>query len=304
MPTLDQLIDFFKDAQHGSDQYVRYVRNIDKKNGGQTVAWILDVVQNSEKKTVKEVIDKYDSFVLSSPSINWTSKTIDNYRTGLKKFSEVSLGFFSANAWFTRKRGKGFYLCQLIAENAIFASKKVRDLVVSGKLGTNENKKNGGNPFASWDCLLHIRDSKKKGVKSPCTINKFGYVIADDNTIANQAIKRAIIESFNIKYGKSFNLGLFDSFKDYEVCHIWDMPTDPRYYACIENLVLIPRGLAGLSDHNDDVKGLLRYEAKQRFGFVPEGKTAPGIPPFYKQIKWRFDKNFFESSITGPVQSQ
>ena len=110
MPTLDQLIHFFKDAQHGSDQYVRYVRNIDKKKGGQTVAWILDVVQNSEKKTVKEVIDKYDSFVLSSPSIKWTPKTIDDYRTGLKKFSEVSLGFFSANAWFTRKRGKGFYL--------------------------------------------------------------------------------------------------------------------------------------------------------------------------------------------------
>ena len=110
-------------------------------------------------------------------------------------------------------------------------------------------------------------------------------MIADDNTLANRAIKNAVVESFNHKFGPSKIP--FGCFKDYETCHIWDLPGDRRYYASIANLVLIPRCLAALTDHFQDVKDLLRKEAFNRFGFVPDGEAVPACK-HYNKITWRY----------------
>ena len=78
-------------------------------------------------------------------------------------------------------------------------------------------------------------------------------------------------------------------FKDYEVCHVWDLPGDRQYYASIANLVLVPRALAQLTDHNDAVKNLLRRRAYEYFDhFIPEGEALPD-DKYYKVSKnlWR-----------------
>ena len=73
-------------------------------------------------------------------------------------------------------------------------------------------------------------------------------------------------------------------------CTIWNrgLPGDRRYYASIANLILLPRALAKLTDHNDEVKKMLRYEVFKRFGFKPEEQTDdPEKPKNYNNYVWR-----------------
>ena len=90
----------------------------------------------------------------------------------------------------------------------------------------------------------------------------------DDNTYANRAMKEAI--SKGIK------------FEDFEVCHIWPGTTyDERYHTLLQNLVLIPRALAGLTDHLDDVINMLKYRAWELYGWRPDGQNIPQKPNYY-----------------------
>lgn len=300
MLTLDQLIKYYT-AVGGPKQYTNYIRSIDRINKGQTVQWIIDVVK--KKGQILDAVAKFDTFFIANRG-GLSSKTISNYKSGFTKFTEVTLGFFSANAWLTRGKGKktNLFLCQLIADNALFASKEIVEQVRQGKLGTRGNKPNN---YASWDYMAHariLRDQAgnpiKRGVSCPDNVvypricgnyqDLDQNVSADDNTYANQYIKKAVLASFKKCYG-GLGTSLYDCFTDYEACHIWDLPGDRRYYASIANLVLLPKALAGLTDHNDMVKELLRYEAFKRFQFKPDDETTPPpMPKYYDQIKWRY----------------
>ena len=295
MLTLDKLTQFYSSAQYGSAQYTRYMNALDRINGGQTARWIHDVIKG--KGTIADAVASFDSFFNEYPG-TLSDKTIQNYRSGYIKYTELALGYFSANTWLSRGRGQknSIFLCQMVADSALFASSEVVEAVKNGELGTGDNH---GNRYASWDYMLHIRAvGKKTGYKKGDTIEDVTYypklkvdypdisdhVVADDNSYANRYIKTAVLESLTRKFG---NWGLdYSNFANYEACHIWDFPSDRRYYASIANLVLIPRALAGLSDHNQQVKDMLRQAAKERFGFEPDGLIAPTVK-FYGQIKWR-----------------
>ena len=295
MPEFNALLEYFE-AVHGSKDYVQDVKLIDDTNGNRTIEWIFP--GGKPANSVADVIAKFNTLCKNNNNLN-------DYRTGFTRFTEVVLGFFSANVWFERGHSKkrSLFLCQLIADNAIFASSSIVDKVRQGELGTRENKDSKGNNYASWDYMAHARilrdqagNAIKRGVDCPDNVvypkicgdypELSKDVKADDNTYANQYIKKAVLASFKDRFG---GLGTsFYCFRDYEACHIWDLPDDRRYYASIANLVLLPRSIAGLSDHNNDVKDLLKYEAFQRFKFVPDGEKEPNAPSFYKQIKWRF----------------
>ena len=132
--TLDQLIDYYA-AAYGS-QYLNYIKAIDKKNRGKTAGWIDSVIR--KKGTVQDALDLFDQFFMNNSSLS--AKTISNYRSGFIKFSEVIIGLFSANTWMTRRQRRSTrYLCQLVADNAIFASKEVVEMIRNGKLGTDDN---------------------------------------------------------------------------------------------------------------------------------------------------------------------
>ena len=94
----------------------------------------------------------------------------------------------------------------------------------------------------------------------------------DDNTYANRAIKEAVSKSIK--------------FESYAVCHIWPKTTyDERYHTLLQNLVLIPRILAALSDYYEDVINVLKYRAYELYGWYPEGVERPIKPDYYPQ-KW------------------
>lgn len=91
----------------------------------------------------------------------------------------------------------------------------------------------------------------------------------DDNTYANVAIKQAC----------GFQKG---ELKGYETCHIWHKSTyDVRYHTCLANLVLLPRTLAGISDHHKPLTAALRYRAFELYGWKPEEEEIPIKPTGY-----------------------
>jgi hypothetical protein len=95
----------------------------------------------------------------------------------------------------------------------------------------------------------------------------------DDNSYANLAIKRAA--------------GLGKSAEGFEACHIWPLTCyDERYHTAIANIVLLPRALAGLSDHAIEIQTALQYRAFELYGWFPENTPQPVKPEFYPS-KWR-----------------
>lgn len=104
-------------------------------------------------------------------------------------------------------------------------------------------------------------------------------VTLDDNTRANQAIKRAIGVSLN-------------DIKGFEACHLWPGTAyDVRYHTVIANLVLLPRALAVLSDHDADVLAKLQYRALELYGWHPE-EVAPPSKPLNYPTCWREPEPF------------
>jgi hypothetical protein len=96
----------------------------------------------------------------------------------------------------------------------------------------------------------------------------------DDNTYANTAFKRAL----------GFQR---DEVRGFEVCHIWPRTCyDARYHTAIANLVLLPRALAGLSDHDLEIQESLQYRAYELYSWYPEGVPIPQKPSFYPS-NWR-----------------
>jgi len=101
-----------------------------------------------------------------------------------------------------------------------------------------------------------------------------GEVRLDDNTYANVAIKRALGLSPRNVVG-------------FEVCHVWPGTTyDPRYHTCIANLILLPRSLASLSDHDATVQRAIQYRSFELYAWSPEGVPLPEKPPGYP-LEWR-----------------
>lgn len=96
----------------------------------------------------------------------------------------------------------------------------------------------------------------------------------DSNNYANVAIKRAV--------------GLHRTrVEGFEACHIWPLTCyDARYHTAIANLVLLPRALAGLSDHDEEIQQALQYRAFELYEWWPEEFDAPSRPRFYPD-SWR-----------------
>ena len=300
---LQEMLAFYLNSGVGNKLYYNYVCHIEnlcqKVNGHSIADWINQEMSSNSTDPIDNLEKHINTLLLSAP-LSWTPKTKSNYKSGFIKFIHVVLGLFYGNIWLNVGNYNKLF-CDLIAANTLFAAYDVVKDVINGKLGTqfniNTKKSQSGynNPFASWDYMDHFRNNqlpKNTKVPDPTFPALFPgahpYKVADDNTYANQYIKKAIIESFERKYNTHFSGVSYTWFKNYEACHVWDFPDDRCYYASIANLVLVPRALAQLTDHNNAVKELLRYEVYKRFRFYPKTKniTPPNKPKYYPKV-WR-----------------
>lgn len=248
------------------------------------IDWINQGLSAAKKGTnLEESIEQY---ILQQISPNRLTSNQQSYlRMFLKYVCSYISGPTSINFTVSEET-----LVQIVASNAIFASADVVMDVMNG------NFKYGPNVYASWYNCKYRRGSQKKGTV-------VGGIIIDDNTSANRAIKTAVCESFARK-GIACMWKVFDM---YEACHIWDViPSsgntqirsayDEKFYSSIPNLVLIPRGLAALSDHNQAVKDCLQARAYDLFNGCKDTNgnslifpvtTRPTPPSFYKKLIWR-----------------
>jgi len=120
---------------------------------------------------------------------------------------------------------------------------------------------------AAYPSIRRARSGERRGTVSA------GGIRFDDNTYANKVLK-----------DKVSHLGKFEGFA---VCHIWPQTCyDERYHTMPANLVLLPRELAGLTDHNRAVEQCLQYRAWELYGWCPDGQAQPEKPANYPG-NWR-----------------
>jgi hypothetical protein len=111
---------------------------------------------------------------------------------------------------------------------------------------------------------------------------RIGALVLDNNSYANVAIKRALgVEPQQVV--------------GFEACHIWPLTCyNERYHTLIANLVLLPRALAGLTDHDPDVQAALQYRAFDLYGWHPAEAPTPQKPSDYPD-EWRAPMPFADA---------
>ena len=78
--------------------------------------------------------------------------------------------------------------------------------------------------------------------------------------------------------------------KNYMVCHIYGgLSHNPEIFSSTANLVLLPKVLAGLSDHCGIIQDLLAHRAYQMFKWYPqsEGFFMPEYNKDFAQLPWK-----------------
>lgn len=150
------------------------------------------------------------------------------------------------------------HFSDLIAETSIWANPEVFKIL---------QETNGEGVWFPNTRRVRLGQNEKKGE----TINEIKF---DDNTYANNAIKRAIGLSRTAIVG-------------FETCHIWpDSCYNHNYHTFIPNLVLIPRAIASLTDHDKEIQIALQYRSFELYGWFPKEYSQPIKPEYYPK-KWR-----------------
>ena len=177
-----------------------------------------------------------------------TRKTVCKLRKVYKELP-VRLGNYAIKDALKRVKSEKNSLLQVIVRTAVWAPKEAY--------------------LAQKDAdLKYVRkrpsDTRKKGCRDE------NDNILDDNSRPNRYIKASL---------KNY-LGYTVAQNEYNVCHIWDELVngdktcyDPRYFANLGNLVLVPKSLASLTDYLTEVKDTLKARAYESFGFIPDGET-------------------------------
>jgi len=146
----------------------------------------------------------------------------------------------------------GVQLGVLVAETGLWANPEMhRRLLASGSAAVYPNRR---------------RCRAGQGERRGQTVAN---IVLDDNSYANNAIKHALGIDRKDLIG-------------FEACHIWPKTCyDERYHTAIANLVLLPRALAGFTDHSAEVKLALQYRAFELYRWHPEGQPPPVQPQDY-----------------------
>ena len=263
------------------------LRAIDGMNGGKTVDWLKLAEQDPDP--INCLLNQFNKL----PNLSITKQgSIDNLRSALRLLGKFV--FENINASVNLNSIKNFekIACELVAQSAIFCDPNVFDSVKNGKMGSKDNRARKGNLNGAWYHYTKRRAAKneKRDQTTTQLIDGQVYnVFLDDNTYANIAIKSAIRVGLENKYQTLEYLYNSDTkFRDFEACHIWPNTCyNAQYHTSVANLVLLPRPLAGLTDHCEAVKKILQYKAWELFKWKPKGALQPNKPKDYNKLKWR-----------------
>lgn len=158
----------------------------------------------------------------------------------------------------------GIHLSVLVAETGVWASPQVFEYLAA---------ENGTGCY-----FPNTRRYRAGAGEKPSQV--LDGVRLDNNSYANHAAKRAT--------------GLGRGAEGFEVCHVWPRSCyDARYHTCVANLVLLPRPLAGLTDHDPEITAALAFRSYELYGWWPAESPQPTRPDFYP-VDWRAPEPFTE----------
>lgn len=183
------------------------------------------------------------------------------------------------------------YLRDLQSMGNVPGSQLLAQMVAGSAIWPNQaviNKLQGNKPCitAARNHFCYVRDVKvKKNSILPnrtFNINGTTYKIkADDNTQANLLLKKAILSSWGLPEQCT------SLFINFTACHVWDETKKPEFYLNLNNLILVPNVFAGLTDHSDLIKEIIRYKSQLP---GPDGNTqsmSKIANTIYTGLKWR-----------------
>lgn len=252
--------------------YVKRLQSYDKNwNGGKTYSQLDSIIKSKSNDPMADAMTYFSSAIPAKTP----ASTINSYRCAYKSFCETIIGRYDANVWLSAKFSDRLNMnaYEMIAETAIFASPDI----------LSDPKILKGHPHACWFINpYYIRDQKNVG--KPTTDCKGRPCVGDRNQKANLAIKKAIYISC-----PDVAIANIGSFCNYEACHIVPNSTNCRYYyTSIPNLCLIPRAIAGLSDHFQNIIDILNYHAITLYRLPYTKPTlSPSLMKIYSGLKWR-----------------
>lgn len=292
---LEEALSSYKEQMNARDfkstgTYCTLIRSIqeelDNKKTSQTNLQLIEyfiLPQIKKDNPISEMLILFEKQFKTLSSISNYKKS--DCQSALISFAKFILGHYNADLYMALAKESDELNCKLIAQNALFCTIDVAEKVKKGELGSNINKRKKGNKYYSWFNCVYQRAQHDQNRREKLNTMENGEIILDDNTMANQAIKKAIIEGYpswlSTKYG---------DFEEYMACHIWDKTCyDYRYHTSVFNLVLLPKSIGGLSDYNKYVKEILQYESVKRFGVYPQGQKVPKKPKYYDTLEnlWR-----------------
>lgn len=255
------------------NSYVNRLQSYDKIwNGGKTYSQLDTIIKSKSSDPMADAMNYFNSAIPAKKPAN----TINSYRCAYKSFCETIIGRYDANVWLNAKFSDRLNMnaYEMIAETAIFASPGI----------LSDPKILKGHPHACWffDPYYYIRDQKNVGKLTTDCLRR--QCVGDRNQKANLAIKKAIYKSC-----PDVAIANIGSFCNYEACHIVPNSTDNRdYYTSIPNLCLIPRAIAGLSDHFQNIIDILNYHAITLYSLPYIKPTlSPSLMKIYSGLKWR-----------------
>ena len=147
----------------------------------------------------------------------------------------------------------GIDLGQLVAQTAIWSNPEAHKLILQ----------------ETGEAALYPRTRRYKAMNGERPGQAADGVVLDSNNYANHAAK--VVLDIPRKQITGF-----------EVCHIWPKTAyEPSCHTALPNLVLLPRGLAGLSDHDPHIASILQYRSFDLYGWMPSGFRKPHLPPAY-----------------------
>ncbi len=150
-------------------------------------------------------------------------------------------------------RRHDIHLNILVAETGLWASPEAHNLLL---------KENGSGAFFPQTRRFRKGAGELKGQIAE-------NIRLDDNTYANNAIKRAV----GVKRSQ---------ITSFVTCHIWPQTCyDHRYHTVLANLVLLPAPLAGLSDHDPEIQAAFQFRSYQLYGWFPAECGTPLRPEQY-----------------------
>jgi hypothetical protein len=138
---------------------------------------------------------------------------------------------------------------------------------------------------------------------------------AVDRNERNIAAAKALFSALGIKSPKP---------KNWTVCHIWgyddpsfaksnEIASDPRFYSCVANMILLPTSMKGFTDTIPEIKHMLRVCAFHMYGWTCQHPSVESeaakvrlghVPPHYPESWPSPDRPSARPIGTAPYNSR